>query len=56
MANGEVLMTAAAKAALLVRLDPETLGGGKFSTPSQKSTELALILREVVDAVDDTGA
>lgn len=56
MADGEILMTDAAKQALLVRLDPETLGGGKFSTPSQKSTELALILREVIYAVDDTGA
>lgn len=56
MADGEILMTAAAKAALLVRLNPEVAEGGDFSTPSQKSTELADILHDVVEAVDDTGA
>lgn len=56
MADGEIIMTAAAKAALLVRLDPEVMEGGNFSTPSQKSTEMADILHDMVEAVDDTGA
>jgi len=56
MAEGEIIMTAAAKAALLVRLDPEVVEGGNFSTPSQKSTEMADILHDVIAAVTATGA
>jgi len=52
----EIIMTDAAKTALIVRLDPSKLEGGSFSTPSQKSTELADILHDVVYAVTATGA
>jgi len=56
MADGEIIMTAAAKKALLVRLDPEVAEGGDFSTPSQKSTEMADILHDMIEAVVPTGA
>ena len=51
MADGDLVLSTAEKAALLVRLDPATIQGGGFSTPSQKTVELADCLYEVVDAV-----
>ncbi len=54
MANGEVIITAANKAIMLGRLNAMELGGGEFSTPSQKSAEIANVLDELITAVDDT--
>lgn len=55
MAAGDLILTTAAKAALLVRLRATELEGGKFSSPSQKNDELANILRDVVNGVQPTG-
>ena len=54
MASGEVLLTAVEKAALLARLNSIELQGGKFSTPNQKSTEIANVLDSLISAVEVT--
>ena len=55
MAAGDLVLSTAEKAALLVRLQPTTLKGGNFSTPSERETEIARVLRATVSAVAATG-
>ncbi len=55
MAAGDLILTAAAKMALLARLEPTALQGGNFSSPDQKSMELKDILYDLVNGVAATG-
>lgn len=54
-ANGNVILTTAARAALLLRMQASALQGGSFSSPHQKSLEIAAVLRALINAVDTTG-
>ncbi len=47
----EVVLTTGEKGDLLDRLNSIELGGGKFSTPNQKSTEVANVLHDLIYAV-----
>ena len=55
MAAGDLIITAVAKAALLVRLKATELEGGKFSSPSQKNAELRSIIKDLVNGIGPTG-
>lgn len=55
MAAGDVVIGAAAKLALLERLKATTMEGGTHPTPSEKSMELANILKDFVTAITVTG-
>jgi len=47
----EVVLSTSEKAALLARLNSIELQGGKFSSPNQKSTEVANVLDGLISAV-----
>lgn len=55
MAAGDLVLTAVAKAALLVRLKATELEGGNFSSPSQKNAELRSIIKDLLNGVQPTG-
>jgi len=55
MAAGDLVLTDAARTALLARLKATALEGGSFSSPSQKNAELASILKDVVSGIQATG-
>jgi len=55
MAAGDLVLSAEAKAALLVRLKATELEGGKFSSPSQKNAELRSIIKDLLNGVEPTG-
>lgn len=54
MAQGDVSLLKAEKDALLLRLEATALEGGSFSSPHQKTVEIASVLREVLTAVTVT--
>jgi len=55
MAAGDITIGLAAKNALLARLKATAMEGGNHPTPSEKSMELANILKDVITAVTPTG-
>jgi len=54
MAAGDVTIGAAAQTALLERLKATKMEGGTLPTPSEKSMELANILKDFVTAITIT--
>lgn len=55
MAAGDIVIGAAAKLALLERLKASVMEGGTHQLPSEKSMELADILKDLITAVTPTG-